>query len=97
MTIYAIRHAKTNEVLFIETSKYNTTMMKQRLSDITTNKELLTLLSQGIDVIVEKLEEVNYSGVIKRVESWKNKLFNNKTTTNFNKKNRKTKKNEQQV
>jgi hypothetical protein len=71
--------------------------MKQRLSDITTNKELLTLLSQGIDVIVEKLEEVNYSGVIKRVESWKNKLFNNKTTTNFNKKNRKTKKNEQQV
>jgi hypothetical protein len=68
--------------------------MTQRLADITTNKQLLTLLSQGLEVVIEKLEEVNYSGLDKRVESWKNKLFNNKITTNFNKKSRKTKKNE---
>ena len=95
MTIYAIRNSKTNEVLFIETSFCNSTItMTQRLADITTNKQLLTLLSQGLEVVIEKLEEVNYSGLDKRVESWKNKLFNNKITTNFNKKSRKTKKNE---
>jgi hypothetical protein len=79
MTIYAIKHPQTKEVLFIETSWCNSiTMMKQRLSEITTNKELLVFIKkmkdENLEVIVEKLEEVNYSGVLKREESWKQKI-----------------------